>query len=163
MVISTGTGFAMVRIWAVLAAAGSAALLLGALGFQYIGGLAPCHLCMYQRYPHVAAIIVGLVVWFVPRRWLMMLGALGPAASAAVGIFHTGVERKWWDGPSSCTGSGTALSGMSGGDLLSTAAPVNLVMCDQVAWSMLGVSMASWNAIASLLLVAFWIKAWRSA
>jgi len=152
----------MTRIWTTLAAAGSAALLLGALGFQYIGGLAPCHLCMYQRYPHLLAIVAGVLVFFLPRRWLIAVGALGPTLSAAVGIFHTGVERKWWEGPSSCTGSTGALSGMSGGDLLSTDAPVNLVMCDQVAWSMMGVSMASWNAIASIILVVLWIKAWRS-
>lgn len=153
----------MEKVWATLAAAGSGALLLGALAFEYIGGLAPCHLCMYQRYPHVAALVIGALVWVLPKRWLFALGALAPAASAAVGIFHTGVERKWWEGPTSCTGSGNALSGMSGADLLATDAPVHLVMCDQVAWSMLGLSMASWNAIASLLLVGLWIKAWRSA
>ncbi|MDB6455199.1 disulfide bond formation protein B [Falsirhodobacter sp. 20TX0035] len=153
----------MAKFWATLAAAGSGALLLGALAFEYIGGLPPCHLCMYQRYPHVAALVIGALVWPLPRRWLMALGALAPAASAAVAIFHTGVERKWWAGPTSCTGSGNALSGMSGADLLSTDAPVHLVMCDQVAWSMLGLSMASWNAIASLVLVVLWIKAWRSA
>ncbi|WP_435168747.1 disulfide bond formation protein B [Falsirhodobacter sp. 1013] len=153
----------MEKVWSTLAAAGSGALLLGALAFEYIGGLAPCHLCMFQRYPHVVALVIGALVWVLPKRWLIALGALAPAASAAVGIFHAGVERKWWEGPSSCTGSGNALSGMSGADLLSTDAPVHLVMCDQVAWSMLGLSMASWNAIASLLLVALWIKAWRSA
>lgn len=151
------------RILALLAAAGSGALLLAALAFQYIGGLAPCHLCMYQRYPHVAALVIGALVWVLPRRWLMALGALAPAASAAAGIFHTGVERKWWEGPASCTGSGNALTGMSGSDLLATDAPVHLVMCDQVAWSMWGLSMASWNAIASIILVFVWIAAWRSA
>ncbi|QUS36863.1 disulfide bond formation protein B [Falsirhodobacter algicola] len=148
---------------AVFAAAGSAALLLTALGFQYIGGLAPCHLCMWQRYPHVWAVLIGLAVTMLPRRWLIALGALGPAISAGVGIFHTGVERGWWPGPSSCTGSSSALSGLSGSDLLATDTPVNLVMCDQVAWSLAGLSMASWNAIASLILVAIWVAAWRSA
>ncbi|WP_128254069.1 disulfide bond formation protein B [Falsirhodobacter deserti] len=151
------------KVLAAIAAAGSAALLLGALGFQYIGGLAPCHLCMYQRYPHVAAVVLGLLVLLLPRRWIMALGALAAGASAAVGIFHTGVERGWWQGPTSCTGSGGGLGGLSGSDLLSTDTPVNLVMCDQVAWSMGGLSMASWNAIASLVLVALWIMAWRSA
>lgn len=152
------------RLLAALAAAGSGALLLGALAFQYIGGLAPCPMCLYQRWPHLAAVVLGVIVLFVPRPWLMRLAALGPLTSAAIGIFHTGVERKWWEGPSSCTGSGNALSGLSGADLLSTEAPVHLVMCDQVAWSMWGLSMASWNAILSLVLVAVWlVAAQRSA
>lgn len=146
---------------AALAAAGSAALMAGALAFQYVGGLAPCAMCFWQRYPHIAAVALGVLVWVFPRRWLMALGALLPAASAAVGLFHTGVERKWWAGPSSCTGSGNALSGMSGSDLLSTDAPVHLVMCDQVAWQMWGLSMASWNAIFSVVLVFVWIAAAR--
>ncbi|MDH2326301.1 disulfide bond formation protein B [Cereibacter sp. SYSU M97828] len=149
----------MTRVWAAIAAAGSAALLLGALAFQYIGGLAPCAMCIWQRWPHGAAIAIGVLVWVMPRRALCWLGALAALTSAGIGIFHTGVERKWWAGPSSCTGSSDALSGLSGSDLLSTAQPVHVVMCDQVAWSMAGLSMASWNAIASLVLVAVWIAA----
>lgn len=151
------------RILTGLAAAGSAVLLLGALAFQYVGGLAPCHLCMWQRYPHVAAVVIGVAALALPRRWLLALGTLAAAASAGVGIFHTGVERGWWEGPTSCSGSGSALSGLSGSDLLATDAPVHVVMCDQVAWQMWGLSMASWNAIASIILVAVWIAAWRSA
>lgn len=149
----------MTRVWAAIAAAGSAALLLGALAFQYIGGLVPCAMCIWQRWPHGAAIAIGVLVWVMPRRALCWLGALAPLTSAGIGIFHTGVERKWWPGPASCTGSSDALSGLSGADLLSTAQPVHVVMCDQVAWSMAGLSMASWNAIASLILVAVWIAA----
>lgn len=149
----------MTRVWAAIAAAGSAALLLGALAFQYLGGIAPCAMCIWQRWPHVAAVAIGALVWVMPRRALCWLGALAALISAGIGVFHTGVERKWWAGPSSCTGSSDALSGLSGSDLLSTAQPVHVVMCDQVAWSMAGLSMASWNAIASLILVAVWIAA----
>lgn len=149
------------RFMAMAAAAGSAALLLGALAFQYLGGLAPCAMCIWQRWSHVVAIAIGVLVWFVPRRIFCWLGATAPLASMAIGIFHTGVERKWWDGPASCTGSSNALSGLSGADLMSTTAPVHMVMCDQVAWQMLGLSMASWNAIASFILALVWIAAAR--
>lgn len=149
------------RLLAALAAAGSGVLLLGALAFQYIGGLAPCPMCLYQRWPHLAAVVLGALVLAAPRPWLMRIAALGPLTSAAIGIFHTGVERKWWQGPTSCSGSTGGLSGMSGADLLSTDAPVHLVMCDQVAWSMWGLSMASWNAVLSLALVALWLIAAR--
>ncbi len=145
-----------------IAALGSLLLLLGAFGFQYIGGLAPCKLCLWQRWPHAAAVVLGgaglLVGWsIVPR-----LGALAAFSTAVLGLYHTGVERGWWQGPTSCTGSGPGLSGLSGEQLLSTEAAPNVVMCDQVAWQMWGLSMASWNAIASLVLVLIWIAALRA-
>ncbi len=149
------------RFLSILAAAGSAALLLGALAFQYVGGLAPCAMCLWQRWPHLVAVLIGALVWFAPHRVLCGFGALAALTSAAIGVFHSGVERKWWAGPSSCTGSSDALTGLSGADLLSTAAPVHVVMCDQVAWAMAGLSMASWNAIASLALAGLWIAAAR--
>ena len=56
-----------------IASAGSAAMLLGAWGFQYIGGMAPCKLCYWQRYPHAAAFVIGVLAYFLPGRWLPML------------------------------------------------------------------------------------------
>ena len=98
-----------------LALAGSAGLLLGALAFQYLGGMAPCALCILQRWPHLVALLAGAgLVWAGP--WAL-LGALGAGASGAIGVYHTGVERDWWEGPASCT-SGGDLSGLSGQELL---------------------------------------------
>jgi disulfide bond formation protein DsbB len=74
-------------------------------------------------------------------------------------VFHTGVERDWWEGPSSCTG-GSSLEGLTGADLLSVAGP-RVVMCDQVSWELFSLSMASWNAILSLVLMIGWIIAFR--
>lgn len=146
----------------VLAAAlGSAALLLGALAFQYLGGLAPCKLCYWQRYPHVAAVAIGAAALALGSRALAWLGALAALTTAGLGVYHTGVERKWWEGPSACTGGGDGLGGLSGADLLSTDGAVDIVMCDEVAWQMLGLSMASWNALAALALAAIWVAAAR--
>lgn len=145
------------RSFALLAAAGSAALLLGALAFQYIGGLAPCHLCYLQRYPHAVAVAVGLVIWLTGLRALAWLGAAAALATAGIGLFHTGVERGWWEGPTTCT-SGDAGS-LSTDALFDQIMNAPLIRCDEVAWSMLGLSMASWNAILSLVLVALWVRA----
>lgn len=143
-----------------LAAAGSLALLLGAFGFQYIGGLAPCQLCLWQRWPHAAAVLIGgLALWLGNRVW-PVLGALAALTSAAIGAFHVGVEQKWWEGLASCTVN--AMEGVSGADLLNTdivvAAPVR---CDAIAWAMMGVSMAGWNVILSLALAVIWAMAAR--
>jgi disulfide bond formation protein DsbB len=142
-----------------LAALGSLALIAGAWTFEYFG-YAPCQMCYWQRWPHYVAIGLGLVLLFKAHEIIYMLGSLAALITAAVGVFHTGVENGWWEGPSSCTGSG--LGGQSGSDLLSTSGDL-LIMCDQVSWSLIGVSMASWNAIFSAGLCLIWIAAAKRA
>ncbi|GHC45799.1 disulfide bond formation protein B [Neogemmobacter tilapiae] len=144
-----------------LAAAGSALLLGGAFAFQYIGGLAPCKLCLWQRWPHGAAIVLGALAFALPGRIVPLLGALAALATAGVGLYHTGVERKWWEGPDTCTSGG--VEGVSSGDLLNQIMAAPLVRCDEVAWSMMGLSMASWNGIASVILALIWVQAARKA
>jgi len=132
------------RLIALLVPAG---LLGGALGSQYIGGLNPCEMCHWQRWPHAAAILLALGALVsppgVPRtRTLVLLAALAIAVSGAIGVFHAGVEYGFWEGVTTCATTGaTSLE-----DILS----VPLVRCDQVQWSLWGVSLAGWNAIASL-------------
>ena len=136
-----------------LATLGSVALIGGALVFQALG-YAPCKLCYYQRYPHWAAIAIGAVALVTGWRALPWLGALAAATTAGVGVYHTGVEQKWWEGPSTCTTSGS-LGQMTLDDIMN--AP--LIRCDEIAWQFLGISMAGWNAVISAVLVAIWLKA----
>ena len=144
------------------AAGGSAALLLGALAFQYIGGLYPCPLCLWQRWPHLAAVLIGLAALALPGRALPVLGALAALATAGIGGFHSGVEIGWWQGLDSCAGAG--IGGLSGAALLDPTANIPPpVRCDAVAWSFLGLSMAAWNMILSLGLAALWLAAARKA
>ncbi|WP_432256184.1 disulfide bond formation protein B [Limimaricola sp. AA108-03] len=142
-----------------LATLGSAALLGGAFIFQAFG-YPPCAMCIWQRWPHGIAIAIGLIALMLPGRVLPLLGALAAVTTAAIGVFHTGVERDWWEGPASCTGTGQSLGSLSGGDLLSMDGP-RLVMCDVVSWELFGLSMASWNALFSLVLVGLWVTALR--
>ena len=143
-----------------LAAFGSLALLLGALGFQFIGGLAPCHLCLLQRWPHLVAICIGALALLIPGRVLPLLGAAAALTTAGLGLYHAGVEQKWWEGPNTCT-SGD-ISGLSASDLTEQLlSNTTVIQCDQIAWSMAGISMAGWNALISLALVAVWLMAVR--
>lgn len=148
------------RLLAVIAGAGSAALLAGAFAFEFIGGMHPCQLCLWQRWPHAAAIVIAALVLRFGVRWLGWLGALAALTTAGIAFFHTGVERGWWEGLASC--SGGSLAGIDVNDLLNPnvaiAAPVR---CDEVPWEMLGLSMASWNGLASLALAFLWIAAAR--
>jgi disulfide bond formation protein DsbB len=146
-----------------LAALGSLALLLGAFAFQAMG-YAPCKLCLWQRWPHAAAAGIGALVLLAgPVVLLGIAGVLSALTTAGIAVYHTGVERGWWEGPSSCSGAGNALQGLSGQELLSLDAPNTIVMCDEVAWAFAGLSMASWNALASFGLALLWILAIRRA
>lgn len=143
------------------AAAGSAALLIAALGFQYLGGLAPCPLCITQRWPHAAAVVAGGVLLFLPSRFLALLGAALMALGAATAIYHVGIEQTWWAGPDSCAAPDPAA--LSPEELLDRIMTTDVVACTDVAWSFLGISMAGWNALASAVLAVLWLRAYASS
>lgn len=142
-----------------VAAGGSAALLIGAYIFQALG-YAPCKLCYWQRWPHFAAVAIGIAALASGQRWFALPGAIAAAATGVIGIYHTGVERLWWEGPTTCTSG--SIGGLSTGDLMDQIMNAPLVRCDEVAWSLAGLSMASWNAILSFALAAIWLVAWRA-
>jgi disulfide bond formation protein DsbB len=134
----------LARLLALLLPSG---LLGGALFSQYVGGLYPCEMCYWQRWPHAAAILLAIGAYLTasnpPRsRILVMLAALAVAISGAIGVFHAGVEMGWWEGITQCTATGATS--------LQDIMKVPLVRCDQVQWEFLGISMAGWNAILSL-------------
>lgn len=141
--------------------AGSTASLGGAFAFQYIGGLQPCVLCIWQRWPHgIAIVLAAIALAYVGRRasgWLLLLAGVVLLAGGGIAVFHVGVEQHWWAGTSSC---GTTIDFRAGTQALTQAllnAPV--VRCDQVAWSLFGISMAGYNALLSLGLGALGVFA----
>ncbi|MDM7255160.1 MAG: disulfide bond formation protein B [Paracoccus sp. (in: a-proteobacteria)] len=142
-----------------LAGAGSAFLLLAALTFQ-AAGYAPCELCIYQRWPHLAAAVIAAAALFLrlPARLMTVLGAVAAAVAAGLAIYHTGVELRWWAGPSACSAS-TNIANLSVQDLMAQINAAPLVRCDEVAWSLFGISMAGWNAAASVGLMVVWMAA----
>lgn len=141
------TGLDRARLLAVLV---PAALLAGAHGSQYLGGLTPCQLCYWQRWPHFAALLLGLTSFALAGRMpdrgrsLVWLAALAILTSGAIGAYHAGVELKIFEGFTQCSGLG------GGGGSLRDILSAPLVRCDQVQWSLLGISMAGWNAILSI-------------
>jgi disulfide bond formation protein DsbB len=127
-------------------------LLGGALGSQYLGGLHPCEMCYWQRWPHGAAILLAALAFSAPAsssrsRTLTLLAALAIAISGAIGVYHAGVELKVFEGFTTCTSTARAATTQ---ELLEQLMKVPLIRCDQVQWSFLGISMAGWNAILSL-------------
>jgi disulfide bond formation protein DsbB len=135
-----------------VAAIGSLLLLGGAYYFQYVVGLAPCDMCLWQRYPHMLAILFGLItvpLMVEPKVALVFaLGAiLALFATSGIGVFHAGVEQHWWQGPQAC--SGRVPAGLSAEDLKKWLMSARMVRCDEIPWQLFGISMAGWNAILS--------------
>lgn len=138
-----------------LAALGSGALLGGALYFQYVMGLAPCEMCHWQRWPHMVAVAAGLLAaasfaW--PRLALVfaLTAITALLVTSAIGVFHVGVEYRWWEGPQAC--SGNIPRGLSTEQLKKYLFGARMVRCDETAWSLWGISMAGWNALLSAAL-----------
>ena len=153
---------------AALAVLGLAAgTLAGAWYFQLVLGLQPCPLCLEQRYAYYLAVPLAALMALAaglhaPRSVLigglaiLVLAALG---NAVLGTYHAGVEWKFWPGPTDCTGPVSNLG--SAGSLLDRLDTVKVVMCDEVQWSLLGLSLAGYNVLISLLMAA--IAGWGVA
>jgi disulfide bond formation protein DsbB len=149
--------------WPLTAACASAAMLAAAHAFETFGGLAPCHLCLYQRDVYWAALSVGslgFALGYMRAVWaaqaatalLVLLFLLGVGVAA----YHAGVEWKWWPGPASCTGGGA----VNAGDLAAfmNGAKARAPRCDEAPWRIAGLSMAGYNALISLGLAG--LSAW---
>jgi disulfide bond formation protein DsbB len=141
---------------AIFSGLASLVLLGGALVFQYVVGLAPCEMCIWQRWPHGASIALGLVgggfVWadILPGRWARILAfaaIAGLSISGVIGIYHAGVEWKLWPGPAQCTGFGY-VPGQE------DFKPLQIVRCDEAQWRLFGISLAGYNALFSFAAAA---------
>ena len=139
---------------ALLLAAGAIAV---ALGYQHLGGLEPCELCLKQRYAYYAGVpllflaLVSLSAGQTRIAALLFgLVALGFLGNAGLGVYHAGVEWKLWEGPSTCSGAQQITT--NAGSMLDALKQTNVVRCDQAAWRFIGLSFAGWNVLASLFI-----------
>ena len=153
------------RVFAGFVLIASAVVLGTALLSQYWGGLAPCELCLLQRWPWGAAIVISFVVLMVGEYarldWVALLLALVFAVSVVFAIYHVGVEQHWVAGPSACTaGPGGAMTLEQMKQQILGTAPV---LCDRPAWTLFGVSLAGFNLLASLVMFGCCIAAWLHA
>jgi disulfide bond formation protein DsbB len=142
----------------------AAATLAGAWFFQLVLDIRPCPLCLEQRYAYYLAVPLGaltalLAARHAPRQLLMaafvilLIAGLG---NAYLGGYHAGVEWKFWPGPTDCTGPILDLG--SAGNLLQRLDTVKVIRCDEVQWRFLGLSLAGYNVLISLLMavIALW-------
>ena len=159
----TGPRFAMpLQLAKLIAALVPAALLAGAYGSQYIGGLAPCEMCYWQRYAHMAGLFFAIAAMAMSRmpdrgQAFVWLAAAAIFVSGAIGVYHAGVEAGIFEGFTQCTAVGAAGTAE---DMLSQILSAPVIRCDQVQWQFLSISMAGWNAIISITsaLAILWLS-----
>ena len=137
------------------------AVLGGAFAFQYLGGLAPCELCLLQRWPWGAVIVFSAVAIFVPaaRKPHLYLCALALTIGTGIAREHVCFEQKGSAGPEACTGGPSSITSID--ELRRKLLATQVVRCDEPAWALFGVSMAGYNALASVVLAAFAFAAAR--
>ncbi len=146
---------------AALAVAAIAALTLcGAWFFEYVLGIVPCPLCLEQRYAYYLLILLGVALGFAAPRGLprgvlaagLIIMALAALANAGLGAYHSGVEWGFWPGPDTC--SGPRVDFGKAGSLLDNLDKTKVIRCDEVQWRFLGLSLAGYNVLISLLMAA---------
>jgi len=136
----------------------SLVLLLAAYGFQYIGKMEPCEMCYWQRYAYYVAIpFLAMAVLLaadtaqnILPRFFIGLATLAFMTGSGIAAYHVGVEHGWWAGPESCTGGGLVADTAEA--FLEALKGTNIVRCDEIPWSLFGISMAGYNFLASVVL-----------
>jgi disulfide bond formation protein DsbB len=145
-----------IRVFAGFVLAVSATVLGAALSSQYWGGLAPCELCILQRWPWAVAITISIVALFVGQRrslpWVALVLGLVFLVSIGFAFYHLGVEQHWFAGPSACTPSTAAPTTLE--EMRRQILTAQIVRCDEVQWSLYGVSLAGWNLLASFVMAS---------
>ncbi|MCH1427789.1 MAG: disulfide bond formation protein B [Alphaproteobacteria bacterium] len=144
----------------ILSTLASFGLLAGAFWFEIIVGLPPCNLCIWQRWPHAIIIaIAGIGLVAIKQNWMLLLIALSAISTALIGLYHSGVEQGWWSGPSGCSNQLNSDTDIS--SLTTSLLEMPVVKCDEIAWSLMGISMAGWNSIASFAIAVFACLCWK--
>jgi disulfide bond formation protein DsbB len=135
----------------------SVAVLGAALLSQYWGGLAPCELCLLERWPWWVAIAIAAIAWLIGDRLALPVPAIVLAivflVGAGIAFYHVGVEQHWFAGPAACTASDGGATSVDA--LRAQLLGKQPVMCDQAQWSLFGISLAGWNLLASMAMAGF--------
>ena len=134
--------------------------IFGFLFFQHVMGLPPCPLCLEQRYAFYFGVPLAALLWFGADHGAagkVLIAGFGALAivmlwNAGLGVYHAGVEWKFWPGPSECSGQLNSLGGPGG--VLGQIQSIRVVRCDEAAWRLFGISLPGWNVLVSLGLAA---------
>jgi len=150
----TQTLVSPLHMGAIIAGLSSLALIT-ALISQYVFGLHPCVLCIYQRWPYGIAILLGFLVIATRNKphatSLIFLSGVTFLGNAGIAFFHSGVERHWWEGLKGC---GTPDMSGSAAELIERIKNMPQAKCSEIPWAdpILGGSMANYNVLVCFAL-----------
>ena len=145
----------------IFSALASSILLGSAFWFEIVAGLSPCKLCILQRWPHALLIMIAFIgIVYIKKNWILLLIVLSAITSGLIGFYHSGVEQGWWAGPSGCGIQSNSENNIHNLTTLLLETPV--VKCNEIAWSLMGISMAGWNTIASFCITIFAFLSWKT-
>ena len=134
-------------------------LLASAITFEFFYDLAPCKLCIWQRWPHVIIIAIMLLgLSILNKTWVLLLISLSAIVTGIIGFYHTGIEQGWWSGPLGCSNQFESETDISNLTTLLLETPV--VKCDEIVWSLFNISMAGWNSLVSFFIAIFSFFSW---
>ena len=138
---------------------GSLLLLISAFSLEIFADLEPCKLCIWQRWPHAIIVILALFgLYIIKKTWTLLLICLSAVITGGIGIYHTGIEQMWWSGPVGC--SSNFGNEMDITTLTNLLLDTQVVKCDEIIWSLFGISMASWNSIFSFFIAVLSFICW---
>jgi disulfide bond formation protein DsbB len=147
--------FLQPRRAALLIAIASFIVVGSAISSEIFGGLAPCVLCLYQRIPYALTIALGLAGFAAPRFLvpLMLLAALTFLTGGGIAVYHVGVEQAWWTGTEACVGTQDKAASID--ELRAQIMATPVIRCNDIQWSLFGISMAGYNVLTSLALAIY--------
>ncbi len=138
-------------------------ILASAFGFQ-LAGYPPCEMCWWQRYPYMVIMAVALIATAaptIPRKPTLLLLALLFAVDAGLAGFHAGVEQRWWEGVTTCSGLVGVTDSVN--DALAAIMDAPLIRCDEIAWSLFGISMAGYNFLLATAMTVFCLRRFKNS
>lgn len=147
-----------------LAAAIGTTTFVAALGFQYLGGLYPCQLCISQRWALGIGIGGAALAAMTSGKTRLLFGAVavgGFLAELGLAVYHTGVERGWWKGPETCSGGGSLPTAFDPAVMLSEASGRAPAACNEIPWELFGLSMANYNVFIAAAMAGLCVTALR--
>ena len=129
----------------------SSSILISAYILELFFNHPPCNLCEYQRVPYFLLLLISLVSVKIKKKQLKIVALICFFSSFIISGFHSLVERKLIEFNIGCTSTGSDIDNIE--DLRNFLEQKPLIKCDEISFSILGLSLANLNFVISALLI----------
>ena len=143
------------KYWVFIVLLFSSIAILGALTAEYIFDILPCKMCLYQRYLYYFIIIISLIFLFsktIPLKLYFWISSFSFAIGLIFSLWHVGIEQKILPGLSGCSSIVNISQSLT--TLKEQILNQNIITCDEITWSIMGLSVATINSILLIFLLS---------